>query len=390
MISDRGLPERYRSTICCLNSLVNVRLGLRSDMLIPPVCFIIVYTPYFYCLVQCSLSKDNMPQADNSITKLLNEAPNSEMDGWHFKFALAVNMLLNGNSFAEIKRKGQEVISIELLPNSLVTVKQNDNGVVYYVIGEKKRKVKAENILHFKYFTQDGLTGVPPLYALRDEMKVQSAGNKTIFNFFSRGINGSGILKVNKSDLDTTAKRAIREKFEEANGSSDGNNALRTIILDETMDYKTLEVNTDVLKLINSSDWTTKQIAKAFGISSERLGVESVHSSTIQSNLMYLQNTLVHYFSCFISEISKKLGKDFRFNTDRLMETDPETIMKNTLEQVRGSLLTINEGRAKLGLPPQEGGDRLLASLNYTYLDSLESYQFREQEGQNGTRKKSD
>ncbi|MGY3748489.1 phage portal protein [Vagococcus acidifermentans] len=331
-----------------------------------------------------------MPQADNSITKLLNEAPNSEMDGWHFKFALAVNMLLNGNSFAEIKRKGQEVISIELLPNSLVTVKQNDNGVVYYVIGEKKRKVKAENILHFKYFTQDGLTGVPPLYALRDEMKVQSAGNKTIFNFFSRGINGSGILKVNKSDLDTTAKRAIREKFEEANGSSDGNNALRTIILDETMDYKTLEVNTDVLKLINSSDWTTKQIAKAFGISSERLGVESVHSSTIQSNLMYLQNTLVHYFSCFISEISKKLGKDFRFNTDRLMETDPETIMKNTLEQVRGSLLTINEGRAKLGLPPQEGGDRLLASLNYTYLDSLESYQFREQEGQNGTRKKSD
>lgn len=84
--------------------------------------------------------KDNMPQADNSITKLLNEAPNSEMDGWHFKFALAVNMLLNGNSFAEIKRKGQEVISIELLPNSLVTVKQNDNGVVYYVIGEKKEK----------------------------------------------------------------------------------------------------------------------------------------------------------------------------------------------------------------------------------------------------------
>lgn len=48
-----------------------------------------------------------MPQADNELVKLLNEKPNSEMDGWHLKFALAVNMLLNGNSFAEIKRNGE-------------------------------------------------------------------------------------------------------------------------------------------------------------------------------------------------------------------------------------------------------------------------------------------
>ena len=32
------------------------------------------------------------------------------------------------------------------------------------------------------------------------------------------------------------------------------------------------------------------------------------------------------------------------------------------------------------------GGDRLLASLNYTYLDALEKYQFSEKEEKNGTR----
>lgn len=327
------------------------------------------------------LVKDNMPQADDQIVKLLNEKPNPEMDGWHFKFALSINMLLNGNSFAEIKREGNKAIELHLLPNSSVKVKQSDSGNLSYQIGEKNRRVKSENILHFKYFTQDGLTGLPPLYALRDEMKIQQAGNRTLHNFFARGVSGSGILKVHKSDLDGSAKKAIREKFEEANGSSSGDNALRTIILDETMDYKSLEINTDVLKLVNSSDWTTKQIAKAFGVPIERLGVENEHSSTVQSNLQYIQSTLIHYFNVFISEFDTKLETSLRFNSDQLLETDPETKVKNVLDQVKGSLLTINEGRSKLGLPSMPGGDRLLASLNFTYLDTLEKYQLKEQEG---------
>ena len=186
---------------------------------------------------------------------------------------------------------------------------------------------------------------------------------------------------MHKSDLDGSAKNAIREKFEEANGSSSGDNALRTIILDETMDYKTLEINTDVLKLINSNDWNTKQIAKAFGVPIERLGVENEHSSTVQSNLQYIQSTLIHYFNVFVSEFDTKLETNTRFNSDQLLETDPENKVKNVLEQVKGSLLTINEGRSKMGLPPMDGGDRLLASLNFTYLDTLEKYQLKEQEG---------
>lgn len=321
--------------------------------------------------------KSNTPQLNDELAQLINDSPNPIMDGWHFKYALAVNMLLNGNSFAEIVRENDKVTELHLLLNSSVTVTQSDTGTLSYNVGE--RKIKPSDILHFKYFTQDGLTGLSPLYALRDELKIQKAGNKTWFNFFSKGVNGSGVLKVHKSDLDGKAKQAIREKFEEANGSSDGVNALRTIILDETMDYQTLEINTDVLKLVNSSDWTSKQIAKCFGVPVERLSVENAHSSSVQSNLMYFQSTLIHYFNVFTSEINKKLKDDpkevYRFNADRLLEADPETKVQNILSQVSGSLLTINEGRSKLGLPPQDGGDRLIASLNYTYLDTLEKYQ---------------
>lgn len=308
--------------------------------------------------------KEDKVQSDGHLTELLNTKPNENMDGWHFKFSLAVNMLLNGNSFAEIIRDGSNrVKQLELLKNSIVSMKQRKNGSVYYEVeteAKSKRIIEKENILHCKHFTQDGLTGIPPLYALADEMKVQKAGNRTIHNFFNRGINGSGILKVHKSDLNAEAKNAIREKFEEANSSDEGNNALRTIILDDGMDYQNIEVNTDVLKLINSSDWTTKQIAKAFGIPSERLGVESHHSNTTQTNVMYLQNTLVHYYRSFTSELDNKLRYHFKFNSDFLFEADPETMTETIVNQVESGLITQNEGRAKLGYKPLNGGDQLI------------------------------
>lgn len=334
------------------------------------------------------LLKNNLPTKNDELMALFNNRPNDLMDGWHFKFCLAVNMLLNGNSFAKITRDDDgKPVSLDFIANSEIAMKQHDNGTIYYEVGSpsgKKKRVEALDMLHFKYFTQDGLTGIPPLYALKDELEIQAAGNKTIFNYFKRGINSSGILKVEKSDLDTNAKKAIREKFEEANGSDNGDNAVRTIVLDSTMDYKKLEVDTSVLKLINSNDWTTKQISKAFGIPSDRLEIESAHSSITQSNLIYLQNTLSHYFACFISEIKAKLVEEplnVRFNTERFLETDPLTMAETTLKQVQGSLLTINEGRSKLGLGPVDGGDRLLASLNFTYLDMLERYQLDQQEG---------
>lgn len=324
--------------------------------------------------------KKGVPGKDSEITNLIDGQPNEVMDGWHLKFSLAVNMLLNGNSFAEIIRDNDKVQAIELLPNSSVTVTQTDDGQLRYNVGDKKRLVKSENMLHFKFFTQDGLTGISPLYALRDEMKIQKAGNKMIGNFFSNGINSNGILKVKDTELSNKGKENIRKKFEEANGSENGSNALRTIILDESMDYQTMEVNTDVLKLANSKDWTSRQIAAVFRIPVERLGVENTHSSSTQSSLIYVKETLIHYLNCFVSELSSKLDKNFRFNVDRMLESDPDTKVQNIMSQVQGSLITINEGRSKMGLPPVDGGDRLLASLNYTYLDGLEEYQRKENE----------
>lgn len=306
-----------------------------------------------------------------AIDKMINSSPNSIMDGYHFKYALAVNMLLNGNSFAQILPDNQ----LKFIPNNQMVVEQDDvSGVLTYTYspdGRTKQNIAPVSILHFKYFTRDGVTGISPLYSLKDEQNIQSAGNKLLTGFFSQGVHGTTVVKVHQSDLGKDAKENIRKKFDEA---TTGSNALNSIVLDDSMDVSNLQINTDVLKLVNSNDWTTRQIAKAFQLPVERLGLENEHSNTEQSNIQYLKGTLQHYFDCFTSELNFKLNKVFNFNTDKLLSLDPQDQQAMEIDGFGGGVLSRNEARDKLGLPATDDGN-IFVNINKNGAESSETGQ---------------
>lgn len=326
-------------------------------------------------VIASDIASNPIQGTNDKAAKLLNENPNPQMNGFNFKFALAVNLLLNGNAFAEITRDNSgRPTQLNFIKNSEMVVKQDDqSGQVTYNYQPnnlKRRQITPVNMLHFKYFTQDGIVGISPLYALRDQISVQKSGNNLLRGFFQNGVNGTTVLKVHKTDLDAGAKENIREQFEKANT---GNNALRSLVIDDSMDISNLEVNTDVLKFINSNDWSSRQIAEAFNIPIERLGVENEHSSNEQSNLLYLQNSLSDYFSVFSSEINSKLAGTYTFNTDKLFSADPATNQDLALKGLQGGLLTVNEARSKIGLAPVDNGDQILFNKNYVPIEDLNS-----------------
>lgn len=326
-------------------------------------------------VIASDIASNPIQGTNDKTAKLLNENPNPQMNGFNFKFALAVNLLLNGNAFAEITRDNSgRPTQLNFIKNSEMVVKQDDqSGQVTYNYQPnnlKRRQITPVNMLHFKYFTQDGIVGISPLYALRDQISVQKSGNNLLRGFFQNGVNGTTVLKVHKTDLDAGAKENIREQFEKANT---GNNALRSLVIDDSMDISNLEVNTDVLKFINSNDWSSRQIAEVFNIPIERLGVENEHSSNEQSNLLYLQNSLSDYFSVFSSEINSKLAGTYTFNTDKLFSADPATNQDLALKGLQGGLLTVNEARSKIGLAPVDNGDQILFNKNYVPIEDLNS-----------------
>lgn len=309
-------------------------------------------------IIAGDLASNPIKSSSDLYNKMVNIHPNDLMDGRSFKYALAVEMLLNGNSFAEIDLSSH---CLNFIPNNKLTLQQEDTtGELTYTYspdGRVKRVIPPRNILHFKYFTRDGLVGLPPLFALRDELKIQNAGNQLMASFFGNGIHGTTLVKVKQAELGTEATENIRKKFDEANT---GDNAMKTVVVDNSVDVQNLPLNTDVLKLVNSNDWTTRQIAKAFGLPPERLGVENEHSNQQQSNVQYLQGTLQHYEDCFTAELNYKLGQDFSFDNSKLLSLDPASQQQMAVDGYANGLYTRNEARALLNLDPVTNGDSFM------------------------------
>lgn len=295
---------------------------------------------------------------DVDILHLLNTKPNNYMTAFSFKFALIANLILCGESFAVIVRDNGVPVSLELLLPSEVTVYLNANNELVYEISTitnkplptSSRIVESRDILHFKYFTTDGLRGLSPLSALQQELSMVDVGNRTILSSLKKGVVGSGILKVRNGALSVDAKTKIREDFESMLKGSDS--LARTIILDDTMQYTPLEVSTEVLKLINSNTWQTKQIAKALGLPLDRFGMELVNTSTEETNHNYVKTSLSGYITAFTSELNSKLLTD-----NSAMEVDTTAITRPpqvkqwdmALNAVEKGVISVDEARQMLG-----------------------------------------
>lgn len=270
----------------------------------------------------------------------LNDKPNANMSGRSFKFALVTQMLLSGNSFALITEDG-----FQFVPNSQMTVQQDDvTGELTYTYtpnNQTSHQIAPDNILHFKSFTQDGAVGISPLYALQDEVVLQKKGNNLLKGFFDSP--SRNVLQVHKTDLSSNAKANIRNKFEQANKG-----ALSTVILDDSMSLQGLTVDANLLKAINSNEFSTQKIASCFGLPQSMLNVEEVHSSAQQVSAQYYQHSVYRYMNCFTSELAFKLGKQVVYDDSKLT-TNKQQDIENVIELTKAGVYTPDEAKQKLG-----------------------------------------
>lgn len=323
----------------------------------------------------------------DSVTRLLNIKPNNLYSGGTLKFILVANALLNGESFCEIIKKDGRLLALNHLPNSCVTVKRDDTtryNLEYHIETKTKtktsiRKLKPENVLHFKFFTLDGIVGYSPLRSLRDDLSMQKDSKRFLSNFFKNDTQTGGILRMKHGKLSKEARDKIKDEWHKSN--SGVNNAHKVLVIDDTFEYEPIEVDTEILKLINASTYSTETIGKTFRIPRHKLGLETSNMSLAQANLDYLTSTLNSYLKVITNELNFKLltsdRESFEFDTSPFKTVDIEAHTKLTVEKFDKGLISLNEARRQIGDKPidHENGNKHFVSLNYTTLDQLEDYQ---------------
>ncbi|MDP8591385.1 phage portal protein, partial [Enterococcus lactis] len=263
-------------------------------------------------------------QADIRKLDMLNKYPNASMTPYSFMFAITAQMLLSGNAFAIIHENSLEFVK----PSQVVVYEDLETGVLRYEYTNKagnSYSVDSSEMLHFKYITVNGKTGISPLDALKTELSMLDNGNKMLSSFFKKGIQAGGVLKLNKGTLNNKSKKQIKQDFEEVN--SGASNANSVIVLDDTQEFKQFELNTDILKMIQNNVYSTKQIAKAFGIPLSRFGMELVNTKDDSANDSYVSSTLRALSQMITDELAIKLGINVELDFSTLTGQDKASRM---------------------------------------------------------------
>ena len=325
-----------------------------------------------------------------SVDYLLNKHPNDTLSAYHWRFLMTVNAILSGDGFTRIIRdpNTRDPLELEYFPPSQTYIDDSDIKNIKYEFTRIDQKgggqtivVPADDVIHFMFFTYDGIHGRSPLLSLTDEIGLQDDGIKTLRRFFKSGLKG-GLLKA-KGKLSAPARRKTREEFEYAQRGGDAGSP---IVVDDTFDYSPIEVDTNVLQLINSNNYSTAQIAKALHIPAYKLAVNSPNQSIKQLNEDFITSDLPYYFKPIASNIEMTMLTDRQRHKYHVeFDTRKETgmTMDDVQKGVTNNIITPNEGRVLAGMVKSDDPDldRFQSTLNTVFMDKKEEYQAQTAKG---------
>jgi HK97 family phage portal protein len=123
----------------------------------------------------------------------LNSLLKFQVNGWmnSQSFFQTAEALRNytGNSYARIRRDANGFPKyFELLEIADIEQYEIKNGNLYYTV--KGKKVRSEDILHFKNFSVDGVLGLNPIELTRLNWESTGGAQSTVKNFYKNGMVG--------------------------------------------------------------------------------------------------------------------------------------------------------------------------------------------------------
>lgn len=322
-------------------------------------------------------------EAPDHPIQLLMNFPNRYQDRQQFKDFVTAQAVLNGNGVAWIERMGNgRPIALHPVPAPLVTVLWAPGDIFYQfappsnLVGVLPTDpVPARDVLHVRGLSDDGLWGISPIDRLRNAIGLALAMEEHGSNTFKNGANASGVLE-HPGALSEEAGSRLRKQWEER--YSGRQNSGKTIILEEGMKYSPLQMNSKDAQFLEGRRFQVEDIARIFRVPPQKLmHLDRMTFNNVEHlSLDYINDSLMPWLERWESQISDKLfmadeRQDYfvEFAVTRLARGDLKSRVDSAMAGIQG-VMTINEARHLLDLPPITDGDVRLEPLNMTAVEN--------------------
>lgn len=299
---------------------------------------------------------------DNSQNQSMLNNPTTWTNGHSFWQAVYAQLLLGGEAFVYRwrNRNGIDIRWEYLRPSQVSVFPLDDYSGLYYnvtfdspLVGIKQ-SIPSSDMIHFRLLSQNGgATGISPLRSLASELKIKDSSNKLTINALAKSVLTPGILEVDGGGLmQAKHKSALSRQFMNQINNSNGG----PVVIDKLETYTPLEIKGDVSKLLAQTDWTSKQIAKAYGIPDSVLNGQGDQQSSLKMIGGDYAKALMRFGRSITSELSNKQSSSVDIDIKPAIDpvNDDYTTNINTFKQ--SNTLTAAEAKwllKKTGyLPP--------------------------------------
>jgi len=316
----------------------------------------IAQTPIFH------INKSQEIQTDSDLSILLKSPqPNNTFYFWLNN--LTHDLVLNGNAYALIFEG-----NLLYIPSTNVQVFVTNNQEIpyYYQVSfsGNTHTIYPEDIIHLKNISEDGYVGISPIQQHRKTLDSSYSMQDYTANFIENSSALSGLIKSTKP-LNKEKFEEIRQGFRDNYGGS--KNAGKTAILGDGLDFTPLKPTSPTdIDFINNYKLNKTLIAEIFNVPLSMLGTSDMsYNNAEQMSLSFQNYTINPILKQIEQELTLKLissrSKDkLIFMVDTLSLASSKEKADSLSLLVNTQIFTPNEARQKYGLPPIEGGNKLL------------------------------
>jgi len=299
---------------------------------------------------------------------LLNHEPNELISANTFKKRMVKDYLLHGASYTKIERRLNDVVSLYNLPVKEISVtKYRQFGykhtAVISLTGDDSTSpttFSTDELVIVVKDSEDGVTSKGVLDTNGELLRLALDEINYSSGILKNGALPIGVLKAS-SRLTSESIQRLRSSFE--NLYSGSKNSGKTLILEEGLDYQPVSMKPNEMDLTNSKKNTVSDVARVFNLPESMINpTANKYASNEQNNIHYLQYCISPIVTSIENSLDKSLlleeekqnGYFFQFDTSEILRTTEKEKIDTTVRAMERGLISINEARSKINLPPLE------------------------------------
>jgi HK97 family phage portal protein len=298
---------------------------------------------------------------DLSLFDLLRWQPNGFQTAVEMMEMGQGHLCLRGNAFFRLETNvGGELIAIVPLHPDKMKLKLLDGGVIQYHYQQSigtPRVFSAEEIMHVKGLSSDGLIGYSPITIGAGTIALSQAAESYGSRFFNNSATPSGILS-HPGKLKPEARSNIKQSWQAAHGVGKQHSVA---LLEEGLAWTAMSVSPEEAQFLETRKFQAEEVARLFNVPPHLLMLldRSTFSNVVEQNKAFAVNCIRPWAIRWEQAIRKSILERFgdrslstEFEMDALLR--PDTMARAQANQIllQNGALTIDEWRGRENMNP--------------------------------------